>query len=284
VLIPLSSVILYAGSYYVNTYFKGKFFMDYIRLDKFISENTSLSRSQARDILKRGLVSLNGIIVRKSDLKINPNEDSVSYDGKIISYRKNRYIILNKPAGYVCSTDDPDNPTVLELVPPELRKGIFPAGRLDKDSEGMVLLTDDGQFSHRILTPAKHIPKFYIVKLAEPFKIQYINLFAEGMKLSNGEICCPAQVYPVENHHLWAIIRLCEGKYHQVKRMFACVGNHVEYLFRFCMGNLQIPEKLGKSDFMELMHKDVEKLFQTPDSDLILKNLYVYFSSYLINK
>ena len=148
----------------------------------------------------------------------------------------------------------------------------------------MVLLTNDGELAHRILTPEKHVPKFYIVKLAEEFKIQYIDLFANGMSLSNGEVCLPARVFPLENDDLWAIVELREGKFHQVKRMFATAGNEVEYLFRFCIGNLQNHEKLAIGDFMELMHKDVEKLLDPPDYDCILRNLYVYFSSYLINK
>lgn len=255
-----------------------------MRLDKFISDNSALSRSQVREAIKKGLVKSDGVVIKQADFKINPDVNSVEYAGNVISYRKNRYILLNKPAGYVCSTSDPDSPTVLELIPPELSKKVFPAGRLDKDSEGLVLLTDDGELSHKILTPEKHVPKFYIVKLAESFKIQYIDLFASGMSLGNGEVCLPAKVLPLENNDLWAIVELKEGKYHQVKRMFASAGNEVEYLFRFCMGNLQIPEKLAIGDFMELMHKDVEKLLEPPDYDCILRNLYVYFSSYLINK
>ena len=258
--------------------------MNYIRLDKFIADNSGLSRSQVKDAVKNGLVKSNGIITKQTDLKINPDSDIIELDGKNITYRKNRYILLNKPAGYVCSTSDPVSPTVLDLLPPELSQKVFPAGRLDKDSEGMVLLTNDGELAHRILTPEKHVPKFYIVKLAEEFKIQYIDLFANGMSLSNGEVCLPARVFPLENDDLWAIVELREGKFHQVKRMFATAGNEVEYLFRFCIGNLQIPEKLAIGDFMELMHKDVERLLQPPDYDDILRNLYVYFSSYLINK
>ena len=255
-----------------------------MRLDKFISDNSILSRSQAREAIKKGLVKSDGVIIKKADFQVSTDKNTIEYDGNIISYRKNRYILLNKPAGYVCSTSDPDSPTVLELIPPELSKKVFPAGRLDKDSEGLVLLTADGELSHKILTPEKHVPKFYIVKLAECFKIQYIDLFASGMSLGNGEVCMPARVFPLENNDLWAIVELKEGKYHQVKRMFASAGNEVEYLFRFCMGNLKIPEKLAIGDSMELMHKDVERLLQPPDYDDILRNLYVYFSSSLINK
>lgn len=255
-----------------------------IRLDKFISDNTGLTRNQTKEIIRKGLVKSDGELIRKTDFKIDPEKNIIEYDGKIISYRKNKYIILNKPAGYVCSTDDPESPTVLELIPPELSKGVFPAGRLDKDSEGLVILTDDGSLAHRIITPSKHIPKIYIVKLAESFKIKYIDLFADGVILGNGETCLPAEVMPLQNNDLWAIVKLYEGKYHQVKRMFAAAGNHVEYLFRFSVGGLKIPEKLAIGGFMEVMHKDVENLLKSPFTPDFLHDLYVYFSSYLINK
>jgi len=258
--------------------------MNYTRLDKFISDNTSLTRNEARKVIKNGSVKSDEVVVTKPDLKINPELNIIRFAGKILSYKKNKYILINKPAGYVCSTKDPVSLIVSDLLPPEISKNIFPAGRLDKDSEGLVLLTDDGSLSHKILTPDKHVPKFYIVKLAEEFKIQYIDLFGNGITLSNGEVCRPAKVFPFDDNDLWAIVELHEGKYHQVKRMFEAAGNQVEYLFRFCMGNLQIPEKLAIGDYMELMHKDVEKLFEPPDYISIFKNLSVYFSSYLINK
>ncbi|MDE5946435.1 MAG: rRNA pseudouridine synthase [Oscillospiraceae bacterium] len=257
---------------------------DNVRIDKFISENSEFTRSQTKELIKKGLVKSDGIIIKKSDFKINPDLNRIEVSGNTISYKKDIFILLNKPAGYVCSTDDPDNHTILELLPPELSGKVFPVGRLDKDSEGMIVLTNNGDFSHTILSPRKHIPKFYIVKLAEPFKIKYINLFREGLVLRNGEVCLPAEVRPLENNELWAFIRIEEGKYHQVKRMFASVGNHVDYLFRFCIGSLEIPSKLGIGDYMEIMHKDVEKLLQPPDFNVIFKNLYVHFSSYLINK
>lgn len=259
--------------------------MSLIRLDKFICDNTEYSRSQIKELIRKGTIKVDGVCVKKSDIKINPDENTVETPLGQIEYKKYTYIILNKPTGYVCSTDDPDSPTVLELVPPEMRvKGLFPAGRLDKDSIGMVLLTNDGALSHKILAPKSHIPKYYVVKLAEPLKSKSVDLFSKGIILQNGEVCLPAKVKPIENHENWAFIEICEGKYHQVKRMFASVENHVEILFRFCMGNLQIPEKLKESQCIEVMHKDVERLLESPDFDLIYQNLYVYFSSYLINK
>jgi 16S rRNA pseudouridine516 synthase len=161
----------------------------------------------------------------------------------------------------------------MELVPPELRtKDMFPAGRLDKDSLGAILLTDDGQLAHRILSPKNHIPKIYIVKLDIPFESKYIDVFKNGVILSSGEQCLPAKVKGIENCDKLAFVELHEGKYHQVKRMFAAVGNNVEVLMRVSVGGLILPEKLGKGQCMELLHKDVENLFTPLDFEDFCRN------------
>jgi pseudouridylate synthase len=259
--------------------------MPQIRLDKFISERTEYSRSRIKQLASKGEIKLNNAIVKKSDIKIDPDNDIVSVSGKIIAAQRFRYILLNKPQGYVCSTDDKDGKSVLELVPPELRsKGLFPAGRLDKDSLGALLITDDGELAHRMLSPRSHIPKIYIVKLDRPFQNKYINIFKNGIQLSNGELCLPARVIGDENCDKLAFIELYEGKYHQVKRMFAAVGNHVEVLMRISLGGLILPETLGIGECMELLHKDVENLFSKPDSSLFCQSFFSNFSAFLINK
>ncbi|MBE6860386.1 MAG: rRNA pseudouridine synthase [Ruminococcus sp.] len=256
-----------------------------MRLDKFIADHTEYTRSQIKAIVKKGGVSVDGKAVKAADMQIDPQKQSVTVNGKELMYREHTYIVLNKPEGYVCSTDSKDGATVLELVPEELRvKGLFPAGRLDKDTLGMVLLTDDGELAHRILSPKRHIPKIYLVKLDRPFEIKYVDQFKSGMVLENGEKCLPARVIGVENNEKWAFVELCEGKYHQVKRMFAAVENHVERLMRISMGGLEIPEKLGKGECIELLHKDVEKLFLPLDFEEFCLKKFVIFSSYLINK
>lgn len=261
------------------------FIMTYFRLDKFIGDHCELSRSQIKVLIKNGKVCVDGVTAKSPDSKIDPDLNSVSLDGKPICYRKNTYILLNKPEGFVCSTDPKDGANVIDLVPPQLRvKGLFPAGRLDKDTLGAVLLTDDGQLAHKILSPASHIPKIYLVKLAKPFKSNYFNKFSDGLLLENGEVCMPALVSPVENNENWAFIQLHEGKYHQVKRMFAAVENHVDALMRVSLGGLKIPENLGKGQSIELLHKDVENLFLTPDFNRFCSDNFVIFSSYLINK
>lgn len=259
--------------------------MNQIRLDKFLSERTEYSRSQIKNLVKKGDVRVDGAAVKAADLKINPEEQTVSVGGKEIMYRKHTYLLLNKPQGYVCSTDEKDGGTVMGLVPPELRtKGMFPAGRLDKDSLGALLITDDGGLAHRMLSPKSHIPKIYIVKLDREFESKYVNLFEKGLTLSDGERCLPAKVRVSENSNKLAFVELYEGKYHQVKRMFAAVGNHVEVLMRISLGGLILPEKLGIGECMELLHKDVENLFKHPDFDEICRGFFGNFSANLINK
>ena len=255
-----------------------------MRLDKFIADRTEYSRAQIKLIVKKGSVSVDGVTVKKSDMQINPENQTVCVEGKNLVHREHTYILLNKPKGYVCSTDSKDGATVLDLIPDELKvKGLFPAGRLDKDTLGMVFLTDDGELAHRILSPKRHIPKIYLVKLDRPFEIKYVDEFTKGLILENGEKCLPARVFAVENNEKWAFIELHEGKYHQVKRMFAAVENHVERLMRVSMGGLELPVELGKGQHIELLHKDVEKLFSPLDAEDFCRKNFVVFSSYLIN-
>lgn len=258
--------------------------MKQVRLDKFISDHSEFSRSQIKNMAKKGEIKINGVTAKAPDIKIDPETQFVTAGGKNIFFRKNTYILLNKPDGYVSSTDPKDGRTVLELIPEELRnKNLFPAGRLDKDSLGALLITDDGSLAHRILSPKRHIPKIYIVKLAENFKIEYINKFEAGIILPDGEICLPAKVKQAENNVELAFIQLYEGKFHQVKRMFAAVGNHVEKLMRVSVGGLVLPEKLGIGQCMELLHKDVENLFTSPNFDIFCHDFDTVFSALLIN-
>ena len=256
-----------------------------IRLDRFISERTEYTRSAIKEMAKKGKISVDGIAEKSPDRKIDPENVAVKVDGRLISSQRYRYILLNKPAGYVCSTDDRDGETVMKLIPDEWRtKNMFPAGRLDKDTLGALLITDDGTLAHRILSPASHVPKIYIVKLDRPFQSKYIDIFKNGLEFPSGEVCMPARLQPVENCEKLAFVELCEGKYHQVKRMFETVENSVEKLARVCVGGLILPEKLAIGQCMELLHKDVENLFLPPDFDLVCRNFSGFFSAIPINK
>lgn len=259
--------------------------MSLIRLDKFISERTEFSRSEIKNLVAKKRVTVDGQAVKNSDLKINPETAKVFVDDNKIRNERFRYILLNKPSGYVCSTSDNDGANVMELIPENLRtKNMFPAGRLDKDSLGALLITDDGDLVHRMLSPKRHVSKIYIVKLDRPFQSNYINLFRNCLELASGEVCLPAEVRGSELSEKLAFIQLFEGKYHQVKRMFSAVGNHVELLMRISLGSLILPEKLAFGECMELLHKDVENLFSTPDFDDFCRNFTGNFSAKLINK
>ena len=245
--------------------------MAQIRLDKFISERTEYSRSRIKELAAKGKITVDGMTVKRSDDKIDPDTAVVAVCGQEIKTQRYSYILINKPQGYVCSTDDKDGD----------KKGLFPAGRLDKDSIGALVLTDDGELAHRMLSPKHHIPKTYIVQLGRKFENNYINKFSEGLTLSDGETCLPAKVRPSENSDKLAFVELCEGKYHQVKRMFAAVGNHVELLMRISVGSLVLPEKLGIGESMEILPND---MFKEHDFDLFFAKYSAFYSAFLINK
>lgn len=243
-----------------------------IRLDKFISsQNNELSRSQVKILIRRGQIVVNGVIVKSSDVKIDPSEDSVKLDGKEISYKRYLYIMLNKPQGVVCSTKDGLSPTVLSLVPDELmRKGLFPAGRLDKDTEGFVLITDDGDLAHRMLSPKSHVPKVYYVELRDEIQPDYKECFLNGITISGGEECLPAEFFEIDGKDKACHLVLHEGMFHQVKKMFEALGNKVTFLKRIQIGGLAPDSELEIGKCKEILHKNVEKLLEHPDFKRIL--------------
>lgn len=254
--------------------------MPSIRLDKFISERTEYTRSQIKQLCAKGSVTVNGNITKKSDVKIDTDADKITVNGRELSESRYSYILLNKPKGYVSSTNDNDGESVLKLIPEDMRKkGLFPAGRLDKDSTGALLITDDGELAHRICSPNNHISKVYIVELARPFEHNYVEMFENGIVLANGEVCSPAKVSQAENSDKKAFIELHEGMYHQVKRMFAAVGNHVENLKRISLGGLILPENLAPGNCMCLLSKDIDKMFTAIDFDVLLTIAGPFFSA-----
>lgn len=220
------------------------------RLDKFLCSQSSLTRSEAGRAIRCGRVTVDGVVCRQAAQKINPDTQTVAVDGKAIGYAEFVYWMLNKPAGILCVSRDPKVSTVVDLLPADARrKGLFPAGRLDKDTHGMVLITDDGDFAHRMLSPRHHIPKTYHARLDKSMPADTPARFAEGMVLGDGEVCKPAQVRLLEvgENPLVEVI-LVEGKYHQIKRMFAAVGCHVDWLKRVKMGNLSLDESLAEGE------------------------------------
>ncbi len=258
--------------------------MPILRLDRFISNNTEYSRSQIKDLIKHNRVLVDNVVVKKSDIKVDTERSNILVDGKTISEFGLRYYMMYKPSGVVCSTDDSESTTVIDLLPENLKdKNLFPAGRLDKDSEGFVLLTNDGDFSHKILSAKNHVAKYYIVRLARPFQADYIEKFSKGIELSNGEVCLPSRVIQWEGSQYYAVIELYEGKYHQIKRMFASVGNHVEYLFRFQIGNLALNQNLTKGSVLEVLHKELPEILKNTDTKFFEKDFQTKISSFITN-
>lgn len=212
------------------------------RLDKLLAGQGMLSRKQVKDIIRKGQVSVDGQIIKAADFKVLPGQQ-IKVDGKQLSVMENVYIMLNKPKGVVSASRDTKQKTVIDLVPPHLmRKGLFPAGRLDKDTTGFVLITDDGDFAHRILSPKSHVPKIYIATLDRPPTMEMADFFAAGAVLPSGEKCLPAKMKILGGN--MAEVTICEGMYHQIKRMFAACSAAVEELHRRQIGGLELDEGL----------------------------------------
>lgn len=236
--------------------------MPVMRLDRLFSSQGILSRKEIRPVLKRGGITVNGRPAAAPDQKIDSERDEVLLDGRRIFYEPYTYLMLNKPQGYVSSTDDTRNPTVLDLVPPELwREGLFPAGRLDKDTVGFVLLTNDGTFAHEILSPKKHVPKTYLARLDGELTGQGIARLEAGITLADGTPCQGAPVRVLEQGESPLVeIILREGKYHQIKRMFGVLGLGVDWLKRTGIGGLSLDEQLPEGGCREILHKERDKI------------------------
>ena len=230
------------------------------RLDKFISSQTALSRKEVAKAVKDKRVTLNGQLVRAADIKVDTDTDSIALDGAVIGYKEHVYYMMNKPSGVVSATEDRDERTVLDILPDELiRDGLFPAGRLDKDTTGLLIITDDGDYAHRMLSPKKHVDKTYIATLDREPDSDIAGAFAEGMILADGTVCKPAVAEPLGDKRVRVVIS--EGKYHQVKRMFAAAGYKVEALDRVKIGALALDPELNRGEFREMEADEAAKVF-----------------------
>ncbi len=232
------------------------------RLDKILASQGSLSRKEVKEMIRKGRISLNGTVVKDSAVKVDENSDIVSVDGVEIVLKKHIYIMLNKPQGVVSASESDTDKTVVDLVPDELfRKGLFPAGRLDKDTTGFVLITDDGDFAHKILSPKNHIFKTYIAGLEHNLSESDIKLLENGITLGDGTELKGSKVEVVEESDEPLVrIMICEGKYHQVKRMFAATGNKVLSLHREKMGELYLDESLKPGECREITPEELKKI------------------------
>ncbi|MDR0806180.1 MAG: 16S rRNA pseudouridine(516) synthase RsuA [Enterobacteriaceae bacterium] len=232
-----------------------------MRLDKFLSQQLGISRSLVIRELRSGLVTINDEVVKSGSYKIQPDDD-VAYDGNLLQQITGpRYFMLHKPQGYVCSTDDPINPTILYFIDEPVADKLHAAGRLDMDTTGLVLLTDDGQWSHRITSPRHHCEKTYLVTLENPVAEDTAKQFAAGIAL-NGEkdLTKPAVLEPVEGEDYMVRLTISEGRYHQVKRMFAAVGNHVVALHRERIGAIVLDADLGEGEYRPLTQLEIDSV------------------------
>ena len=240
-----------------------------MRLDKYLCETGFGTRSQVKDLLKKGQVMVNGEVVKKPELKINETTDQILCQGKKVSYQKNIYLMLHKPAGVVSATEDNREKTVLDLVRPEDRKnGLFPVGRLDKDTEGLLLLTDDGELAHWLLSPKKHVDKTYYAKIDGQVTEEHVKQFREGLDIGDEKKTLPAVLTILLSGPVSEIeVTIHEGRFHQIKRMFEAVGCKVTYLKRLSMGSLVLDETLPPEEYRPLTEAELEGLTKQRGTD-----------------
>ena len=228
-----------------------------MRLDKFLSDASVYSRKDVRSLVKRKAVTVNGVPARMADMKIDETKDSVAVNGEVILYRKFIYLMLNKPQGYLSATEDDRDPVVVDLLPDDLRHfAPVPVGRLDKDTEGLLLLTNDGQFDHELMSPRKNLVKRYYAELDAPATSEDVEVFAAGMEFKEFT-AKPAVLEISPDDPAKVYVEISEGKYHQVKRMCERVGKNVLFLKRVAIGKLVLDPALPCGEIRELTQEEL---------------------------
>ncbi len=239
--------------------------MPTMRLDKWIAGAGRATRSEAKKLIRGGRVTVDGLAVTDPAAQCGLACD-VRLDGEKAVWQEYLYLMMNKPAGYLSVTEDPRAPTVLELLPPELRRrNLSPAGRLDKDSEGLLLLTSDGDLCHRIISPKSGIEKEYYIEVDRPFPEGAEDMFSSGAVLEDGEVCLPARLEPAPDR-MSARVFLREGKYHQVKRMAIAAGTRVKYLKRLRVGGVVLDAGLPPGGYRELTEEELGRICGESDN------------------
>lgn len=228
-----------------------------MRLDKFLANMGVGTRSEVKQLLKKGSVKVNQNIVKLPKLHVNPNSDEIMVNDEVVSYIDKVYIMLNKPKGYISATEDEVHPTIIDLIPEYAHLNIFPVGRLDKDTEGLLLVTNDGQFNHEVMNPNKHVSKTYEVYSKHPITQFDIDEFKSGIELSDGKLK-PAILKKVDDYV--SHVTIYEGKYHQVKRMFHSIENEVLELKRIKIAQLELDHNLDLGSYRLLTQIDFDNL------------------------
>ena len=234
--------------------------MGKIRLDKYLADMGLGTRSEVKKLLKSKQVTIIGETATKPELKVDPETDEILSSGERVVYEDFEYYMLNKPQGVVSATEDSRDKTVLDCIPSKKRKDLFPVGRLDRDTEGLLLITNDGALAHRLLSPKKHVDKTYFVRLRDELSEEDCKKLCEGVDIGEKNLTMPAEITEYEPEGRQCFITIREGKFHQVKRMFAAVGNEVLYLKRLSMGSLILDETLQPGQYRKLSEEEIERL------------------------
>lgn len=237
-----------------------------MRLDKFLCELGIGTRSEVKNKIKNGLVQVEGVNKVTPEYKLDIEKDKVYYNGSLLQYAEFEYYMLNKPAGCVSATSDNLHKTVLELIDTKVRKDLFPVGRLDIDTEGLLLITNDGALAHQLLSPKKHVDKTYYAEIEGMITNEDVVAFKEGLDIGENTLTLPAKLVILESGTISKIeVTIQEGKYHQVKRMFEAVGKRVVYLKRLSMGTLTLDETLKPGEYRQLTPEEIEHLIKRQD-------------------
>ena len=231
-----------------------------MRLDKYLTTIGIGSRSQSKQLIKEGKIKVNNEIINKPEFHVDENKDVVSFDDVNLEYHRFYYYMLNKPAGVISATEDFQCKTVMDIMDVTPKNGLFPVGRLDKDTEGLLLITNDGELSHCLLSPSKHVEKTYLVKTDGVIKQEYVPLFKEGLDIGEKKNTKPSNLYILNENS--AYITITEGKYHQVKRMFKHFKLNVIYLKRISMGPLKLDENLAVGEYRLLYDNEIKELLK----------------------
>lgn len=233
-----------------------------LRLDKFVSSAMAITRSEAHTLIKRGYVSLDGKTEKDIGKKIDTEKVKVFCKGEEISYSEYHYFMLNKPDGYICSTEDMRDPTIMELLPEKVKHyDIFPVGRLDKDTFGLVILTDNGALAHYLLSPKRHVDKKYYLETDKPMCESDIETLKRGVDIGEKNITLPATL-EILNDATKAYITICEGKFHQIKRMLHVLGKEVIYLERVEFDGIKLDTSLERGEMRELTEEEISSLLK----------------------
>ena len=235
-----------------------------IRLDKYLADMSIGTRQEVKKYIRQGRVKINEDIIKKPEYKIREDEDKITFDGAPVAYETFEYYMLNKPAGVISATEDKRDKTVLDLIKEKKRKDLFPVGRLDKDTEGLLLITNDGALAHRLLSPKKHVDKCYYAKISGGVTEEDVRVFKERINIGTQEEpewTMPAELKILEKGTVSRIrLTIREGKFHQVKRMFLAVGKEVVYLKRERMGSLILDDNLAEGEYRMLTEEELKNL------------------------